>query len=756
MPQQMLETDVSMPSSEIACFAGPRPNGIGSTHNHLSGLDHRIWRGSLIEPDRRIDGHPSWNEVLELYRDKLRGRSLEERRVEREMDGYMCLNVYKKQKKEVFCAGCEHYLSEEPCLSLDMVKLDIPLQKSRGVWVCEFLLDDEPVHAMFTYKPQSKEHMGYYQFWLTGGGYSASMGLAIKGGLQSEDRSERNKHTGTFRAPSHVLGSLDPDTLLMQVNSPAEDGDVGHASSNPRFSAINQPSTKRKGTESATGIRKKLPKYGPNSGVFDVQGTESTSVTRAPQQPSVSQNDAALMPLPGFPASATQQPGQALKFRPRVQHDYSQQILSLFRDHEHLTDCEYTKEWKNKAALQELSTSDLEVLRKPVYFRGSFTSRTFNGSPYLNMEAALTQMSGDGLVGREACERCQTGCGPFTTCVVGRDLHKGACANCVYNSQASKCSFREARPSLGTGQGPSHIAYGNNVRSHVHRSPWTALTSARQSLNSHDNRSEATSDGLFLPTRDTPSSVSSGHELYKQSTPAALQRGPDPSSAENIPIRLTGAEVALDNHRREVPQANMISPRQTSGALASPVPAVCQDRPDERFGGQQESAIGALAPRSPTSDQVGDTAFPAAHSRAQPRASGSITASDSASKKPTSEGGSSAYNAASFLARVTLVVNIEDDPSPGKAMSLAGCSNLDALIEKLTNRRYFGRVIPDHLAILSINVRVPSVNTVPIFVLEPGDVTLYARLLKHIRAWLERGDGDEIALEATIELLTSV
>ncbi|KAK3651298.1 Replication termination factor 2 [Elasticomyces elasticus] len=736
----ILVTDLNVPSSEIACFAGPHRDAGANTHDHLSGLDHRIWRGSLIEPDRRIDGHPSWNEVLRLYRDKLRGCSLEDKRVEREMDAYLCLNVYKKQKKEVFCAACEHYLSEEPCLSLDMVKVDIPPQKSRGVWVCEFLVDDKPVQTMVAYEPPGKGYIGYYQFWLTGGGYLHSMGLATKGGFQRDGLStEVNKHA--LRAPSHVLGSLDPDTLLRQVDSPVEDGDVDPvSSSNPKFSAINQFSTKRKGTESATGIRKKLPKYGPNSGVFALPTTESaTAFTLAPPQPSVGQSNAASMPSPGLPASATRQPENPLNFRPREQHDYSQQILNLFRRYESVQDCEYTREWRNKARLQYLSASDLEAARKPVCFREKWAGRMFKGSPYSNMEAALTQMSGTELAGNDACEQCQNGNGPFTTCVVGGDLHNGACANCVYNSEASKCSFRKAKLTSANGQGTPLMVNGNNVGSHVHPHPWTAVPAARQSLNGHDNRSEASSDGLFV----RPGTVSSGSELYRLTPGVVLQRIPDQPHAEQVSIRLASSEARPQTYRKEVPQAEMTTALQIPGTLASKAAADRASPSDEASGRREQARTG---PAGVSADSAGLFAAP---THDQSRASGSVAASDSAAPgSHHSLSGTTVYDFA-FLKDIKLALTIGDDAATFK-VDLSGCTTFDALVTKLTAFSTLRSVIP---ALSCIEFRIE--NPLTFTLVGPGDVTVYPGLLNDVKASYEQGGRSEMILKATMALSTS-
>ncbi|KAK3985289.1 hypothetical protein QBC44DRAFT_205718, partial [Cladorrhinum sp. PSN332] len=63
-----------------------------------------------------------------------------------------------------------------------------------------------------------------------------------------------------------------------------------------------------------------------------------------------------------------------------------------------------------------------------------------------NQQAALIQVTGKSEHhGGEACRRCKDGLGPFKLCVTGSDplVGKGACANCVYNGNSSRCSFRQ-------------------------------------------------------------------------------------------------------------------------------------------------------------------------------------------------------------------------------------------------------------------------------------------------------------------------
>ncbi|KAK3651297.1 hypothetical protein LTR56_005754 [Elasticomyces elasticus] len=52
-------------TDEFLCFGQTRVPG--GKHIDLKQIDARIWRGNLDDPDRSIDGHPSWNAVIQEY-----------------------------------------------------------------------------------------------------------------------------------------------------------------------------------------------------------------------------------------------------------------------------------------------------------------------------------------------------------------------------------------------------------------------------------------------------------------------------------------------------------------------------------------------------------------------------------------------------------------------------------------------------------------------------------------------------------------
>ncbi|KAK3642837.1 hypothetical protein LTR22_015895 [Elasticomyces elasticus] len=132
-------------------------------------------------------------------------------------------------------------------------------------------------------------------------------------------------------------------------------------------------------------------------------------------------------------------------------------------------------------------------------------------------------------------------------------------------------------------------------------------------------------------------------------------------------------------------------------------------------------------------------------------ASGDVTEEIAARHGATSDHNPGS-NTASFLDHVTLVVNIEGDPTVIE-MSMGGCSTLDALLRKLKTARSLRRIITDQHAISCIEFKVVGDQTIPVAIVEPGDATLYLRLLKNARLSLEQSGREEMALSATVELV---
>ncbi|KAH8602472.1 hypothetical protein B0O99DRAFT_606644 [Bisporella sp. PMI_857] len=64
-----------------------------------------------------------------------------------------------------------------------------------------------------------------------------------------------------------------------------------------------------------------------------------------------------------------------------------------------------------------------------------------------NLESTLVQQRGLCFKGKHACHHCQEQSGPFQECVVIRGYLLEACANCYYNCNGGRCSFRQNQQS---------------------------------------------------------------------------------------------------------------------------------------------------------------------------------------------------------------------------------------------------------------------------------------------------------------------
>jgi hypothetical protein len=71
------------------------------------------------------------------------------------------------------------------------------------------------------------------------------------------------------------------------------------------------------------------------------------------------------------------------------------------------------------------------------------TSKTLELQRSSNREAYLAQCVG--AVQTAPCKSCLKGQGPWKGCVVVADFLKGSCANCHYNGEGQRCSFRPGK-----------------------------------------------------------------------------------------------------------------------------------------------------------------------------------------------------------------------------------------------------------------------------------------------------------------------
>ncbi|EER36991.1 conserved hypothetical protein [Histoplasma capsulatum var. duboisii H88] len=97
------------------------------------------------------------------------------------------------------------------------------------------------------------------------------------------------------------------------------------------------------------------------------------------------------------------------------------------------------------------SISQLPCLRRVIWRRRSRTHE-YNVRAIVNpyqRDAVLIQTRGQQVYSDiDMCTRCQSGLGPFSTCVVARASNgeypsSGACGNCIWRGLACKCSFRD-------------------------------------------------------------------------------------------------------------------------------------------------------------------------------------------------------------------------------------------------------------------------------------------------------------------------
>ncbi|RFU33169.1 hypothetical protein B7463_g3167, partial [Scytalidium lignicola] len=94
---------------------------------------------------------------------------------------------------------------------------------------------------------------------------------------------------------------------------------------------------------------------------------------------------------------------------------------------------------RNTVSVQQLAP--MPAVHVPVLRAG----RAFNGGRIQNDEAFIGQIQGVENVRVAVCRHCESGCGPWTACVVVPGLFGGSCCNCYYNSSGSRCSIRHSQ-----------------------------------------------------------------------------------------------------------------------------------------------------------------------------------------------------------------------------------------------------------------------------------------------------------------------
>ncbi|KAK5739330.1 hypothetical protein LTR17_005436 [Elasticomyces elasticus] len=767
-------------NDEFLCFGQTRIPG--GKHNDLKHIDTRIWRGDLDDPDRSIDGHPSWNAVVREY------CAILDRSATTivEADTFLDTKVYKGGENIVLCAGCDRSIATG--LKVEMLKMRELPRGRLGIWVIKLLLSgDTKVHILVRYQQvRAGGRIGHWQLRMRDGNYTSCFGLATGAMLE--------KHDPVIERCGPVASNVSNIAKGLTehcINNALLNGGVTTkpSAAAPTFVAINSVNAKRKVSELESSGRHTKMQRGVSSTVSDNSSLVATSKTSPERLISLfhPQNSTqAAQSVYGIGRAkqthAEQSFGGQLHLSVQPDRDYSLDILDLLRTHES-KDTQAAKKWAKRPALRTLSQAtgkdSLEGNRKQLYSRPNRTEF----KALHNMEAALIHMTGKQVSDDEMCDNCKDGNGPFASCVVHGDTHKGACANCIHNGGGSRCSIRREREEAvrRLSEVPVETSTHKDEHSSTHQHAETIVVHRGPQASKHGRRLEHAQSFAPEPNCSMTTRPNSEEELY--------YRTPPPRALRSAGKEITGYYAEDSNHRLESTSGRVSNATKgqlidSTESIKKPVTsdtAACDPESPMQEGRHisanksesnlRESLESRLArstfntARTPVKPKLRNaTDQPRAD---QPQRQGTIDSSSffdevraaalqdppASTAKPAASS-SDQYNT-SFLDSVTLVVTIEDDPTVFE-MGLGGCSTLDALMEKLTNRRFLGKVITDHLAIVSIKFRVPNNHAVPTTFIEPGNVTLYARLLKHIKASFEDGGKEEIALEATIELATSV
>ncbi|EME77342.1 uncharacterized protein MYCFIDRAFT_179917 [Pseudocercospora fijiensis CIRAD86] len=140
------------------------------THHDLTWLDHRIWRGSLLQAHRSYDGHLPWSELLNQHIG-IQG-------------SIQVLASWANPPRDVYCAGSDHYNGNQAGLAsplrvqLQRVpyrgdRIDRGVSMAEKIWTCKFRLGDEDVVTILRTVGSGEK----LEFWGPSG-YVPGLGLA--------------------------------------------------------------------------------------------------------------------------------------------------------------------------------------------------------------------------------------------------------------------------------------------------------------------------------------------------------------------------------------------------------------------------------------------------------------------------------------------------------------------------------------------------------------------------------------------------
>ncbi|KXS98624.1 hypothetical protein AC578_10075 [Pseudocercospora eumusae] len=168
------------------------------THKNLTWLDHRIWRGSILQPDRSYDGHLSWTQVLAEHMG---------------ISGTIeTLGTWSNPPRAVYCVGNNHYNDKDCelgyCMTVSLQRVRYRgLGNDRAVWSCKLRLGDEDVITILRTVGSGER----FEFWGPSG-YVSGLGLARERIIR-----RAHPHLPITKAPGHPTGSPDASKLSMSA-----------------------------------------------------------------------------------------------------------------------------------------------------------------------------------------------------------------------------------------------------------------------------------------------------------------------------------------------------------------------------------------------------------------------------------------------------------------------------------------------------------------------------------------------------------
>ncbi|KAL2275335.1 hypothetical protein FJTKL_02131 [Diaporthe vaccinii] len=89
--------------------------------------------------------------------------------------------------------------------------------------------------------------------------------------------------------------------------------------------------------------------------------------------------------------------------------------------------------------------------REAAILRKGKTKRGLNLQRVINLMATGMQIIDTARNGTKACDHCQKGRGPFAECVVVEGFAAGACGNCHWNSEGSRCDSHPSKANAPAG-----------------------------------------------------------------------------------------------------------------------------------------------------------------------------------------------------------------------------------------------------------------------------------------------------------------